>query len=311
MGRAKLTMEFITKEKARNTTFQKRKKGLKKKAYELSTLCDVPICVIIYPYSSQSKPEIWPSNCEKVREIIDRYNSVPKKDQQKRVCTLGDILEGRKRKVQQDLFKLQKNSTATKYSNWHASFDSFDKDQLMKMLLILDERLETVRTRIASMKGSEDLTAPINSFPSDNLLGLELFQSQFEIGFINQFPRYYVNHGWQLVPFGANQLTTPMITMASNGMDLTCISDTHGDDGGSAVALCKYVVGPISSRSSAVMVDDGAVNGYATPIMWHHGGDDSLDMTMPQPILMSNLSHDNHAMNGCFDYINELKMFHK
>ncbi|GMH22973.1 hypothetical protein Nepgr_024816 [Nepenthes gracilis] len=177
MERAKLTMEFITNEKARDTTFQKRKKGLKKKAYELSTLCDVPICVIIYHCSSQSELEIWPSNREKVRKIIDRYNSVPKENQQKRAHTLGDILEGRKRKVEQDLFKQQKNSTATKYSNWHASFDSFDKDQLMKMLLILDERLKTVRTRIASMKGSEDLTALISSFPSDNLQGLGLFQS--------------------------------------------------------------------------------------------------------------------------------------
>ncbi|GMH22974.1 hypothetical protein Nepgr_024817 [Nepenthes gracilis] len=102
-----------------------------------------------------------------------------------------------------------------------------------------------------------------------------------------------------------------MITMASNGMDLTRISDTHGDDGGSAVALCKYVVGPFCHSQAAVMVDDGVVNGSATPIMWHHGGNDSLDMSMPQPILMSNLSHDNCAMNGCFDYINELKMFHK
>ncbi|GMH08745.1 hypothetical protein Nepgr_010585 [Nepenthes gracilis] len=221
------------------------------------------------------------------------------------------MLESRKRKVEQDLFKLQKNSTATKYSNWHASFDSFDKDQLMKMLLILDKRLETVRTRIASMKRSEDLTTLISSFPNDNLQRLGLFQSQFEMGFINQFPPYYVNHGWQLVPFGANQLTTPMITMASNAMDLTHIGGTHGNDDGSAVSLCKYMVGPICHGQAAVMVDDGAINGSATPIMWHYSGDDSLDMTMPLPISMPNLGHDNHVMSGCFDYINELKMFHK
>lgn len=43
MGRARLTMDLIPNKKSRNTTFQKRKNGLKKKMYEFSTLCGVAV----------------------------------------------------------------------------------------------------------------------------------------------------------------------------------------------------------------------------------------------------------------------------
>ncbi|GMH31087.1 hypothetical protein Nepgr_032930 [Nepenthes gracilis] len=159
----------------------------------------------------------------------------------------------------------------------------------MKILLILDEKLENVRTRIALMKESEGLTTPISSFPSDNLQGLGYFHPQFEMEFINQFPNYYVNHGWQLVPSGANPLATPMITMVENALDLTQIGSTHSDGSSSAAALSKSMMGPICHNQMAAMVNDGAVNGFTAPIMLHHGGNDSLVMTMPQPISMSNL----------------------
>ncbi|KAI8025717.1 Developmental protein SEPALLATA 3 [Camellia lanceoleosa] len=48
MGKAKQNMELIRNDKTQYVTFQKRKKGLKKKTYELKTLCDVEVCLIIY-----------------------------------------------------------------------------------------------------------------------------------------------------------------------------------------------------------------------------------------------------------------------
>ena len=45
MGRSRLPLELIPKEKSRKITFQKRTMGLKKKTYEISTLCGVDACV--------------------------------------------------------------------------------------------------------------------------------------------------------------------------------------------------------------------------------------------------------------------------
>ncbi|KAJ0551569.1 putative transcription factor MADS-type1 family [Helianthus annuus] len=61
MGRAKLKMELIAKEKTRNTTYHKRKQGIIKKANEFSILCDVDTSIIIFPPNS-NEPEIWPEN---------------------------------------------------------------------------------------------------------------------------------------------------------------------------------------------------------------------------------------------------------
>lgn len=76
MGRSRLPLELIPKEKSRKITLQKRAMGLKKKTHETSTLCGVDACLIIYGSSSDEhlvEPLFWPSNPEEVKSIIKRY----------------------------------------------------------------------------------------------------------------------------------------------------------------------------------------------------------------------------------------------
>ncbi|GAB2214347.1 hypothetical protein Droror1_Dr00018690 [Drosera rotundifolia] len=156
MGRAKLPMQLIEKEKTRSTTYLKRKKGLKKKAQELSILCDVPICIIIYPYvaesSSSLEPEIWPPSPKEVHQILNRYQCLPREDQQKRASNLCGILESKRRKFEQDLFKLRRKTMATKYPTWHPILDTLDRDSLHRLVSELDEKSVLVKQMIAFLK---------------------------------------------------------------------------------------------------------------------------------------------------------------
>ena len=55
MGRKKINIEKITDDRNRYVTFNKRKQGLFKKAYELSTLCECQVAIIIV---SDSDPTV-------------------------------------------------------------------------------------------------------------------------------------------------------------------------------------------------------------------------------------------------------------
>ncbi|KAF8377181.1 hypothetical protein HHK36_030554 [Tetracentron sinense] len=155
MGRAKLNLELISKEKSRNTTFQKRKKGLKKKSYEFSTLCDVDACLIIFGPKHGDRPlEIWPENSNEVLRIINRYKDHSKEEREKRNLNLSNFFEDRKKKVEEELSKLRQKNNEINYSlqTWDDDMNIFTEDQL---IFSLDCKLEYLKTKIGSMKGKQ------------------------------------------------------------------------------------------------------------------------------------------------------------
>jgi len=58
MGRNKIAIQKIENERLRGITYLKRKKGLLKKAMELSLLCDVDILLGIYPKNLSNKNKL-------------------------------------------------------------------------------------------------------------------------------------------------------------------------------------------------------------------------------------------------------------
>ncbi|ESQ28597.1 hypothetical protein EUTSA_v10019758mg [Eutrema salsugineum] len=82
MTRKKVKLAFIEKSSSSKKTFQKRKKGILKKVKEISTLCGVTACAIIYsPYTSN--PDVWPSTSG-VQRVISDFQTLPEMDQQKK-----------------------------------------------------------------------------------------------------------------------------------------------------------------------------------------------------------------------------------
>ncbi|KAK7859523.1 agamous-like mads-box protein agl80 [Quercus suber] len=108
MTRKKVKLAYITNDSSRKATFKKRKKGLLKKVSELSTLCDIKTCAIIYsPYDTQ--PEVWPSPME-VQNIIAKFKMMPEMDQSKKMVNQESFLRQRIAKSEEQLKKQQRDN---------------------------------------------------------------------------------------------------------------------------------------------------------------------------------------------------------
>ncbi|KAK1588117.1 hypothetical protein Q3G72_019982 [Acer saccharum] len=70
MTRQKIEIKKIDNTSARQVTFSKRRRGLFKKAHELSTLCDAEIALIVF--SSTGKLSEYSSSS--VKQVIEKYN---------------------------------------------------------------------------------------------------------------------------------------------------------------------------------------------------------------------------------------------
>ncbi|KAG6385686.1 hypothetical protein SASPL_154522 [Salvia splendens] len=103
MGRGKLKMELVKNEKARRVALKKRKEGLVKKIEQLTTLCDVPACMIISTNSSF----IWPDDFSQVRRLIDSYKDNPAAV---KPYGLSDFFKGRQKTKYDDRLGLMNES---------------------------------------------------------------------------------------------------------------------------------------------------------------------------------------------------------
>ncbi|KAK9293073.1 hypothetical protein L1049_021057 [Liquidambar formosana] len=108
MTRKKVKLAFITNDSARKATFKKRKKGLMKKVSELSTLCGIDACAIVYsPYDPQ--PEIWPSPLG-VQRVLAQFKRMPEMEQCKKMVNQESFLRQRIVKAKEQLKKQQKDN---------------------------------------------------------------------------------------------------------------------------------------------------------------------------------------------------------
>ena len=77
MGRNKIAIQKIENEKLRNIAYFKRKKGLLKKAMELSILCDADILLGIYPTNISNNKLILFCSKNNIDNFIDKYYRNP------------------------------------------------------------------------------------------------------------------------------------------------------------------------------------------------------------------------------------------
>ncbi|XP_057510799.1 agamous-like MADS-box protein AGL80 [Actinidia eriantha] len=108
MARRKVKLAFMKKDAARKASLKKRKRGLIKKVIELSTLCDVDACAIIFS-PSENEPDVWPCSLD-AQEIIMKFRSLPEVEQRQKMANLQSFCRKTLMKAESQLRKQQREN---------------------------------------------------------------------------------------------------------------------------------------------------------------------------------------------------------
>ncbi|XP_004500453.1 agamous-like MADS-box protein AGL80 [Cicer arietinum] len=112
--RNKVKLAFMINDSARKITYNKRKKSLMKKIKELTTLCGIDACAIVYS-DFNSQPEVWPSPWE-IERIITKFKAYSEYEQGKKMLDQESFLMQRIVKSKEQLTKVEKNNSEMEQS---------------------------------------------------------------------------------------------------------------------------------------------------------------------------------------------------
>ncbi|GFP79966.1 mads-box transcription factor pheres 2 [Phtheirospermum japonicum] len=162
MARKKITLALIENKTYRKASFRKRRKGLIKKVREISTLCDVEACDIIFsPYDERT--EIWPSP-EGAMAVLERYGAAvsgihhrPPKEMDQESFTLHRW-KNNHQKLNRLLMENKRNDLDWFMYQCMAgtnSLHNLDERERAEMSHLINQRIRDVDSRIENlMKGN-------------------------------------------------------------------------------------------------------------------------------------------------------------
>ncbi|CAA7022035.1 unnamed protein product [Microthlaspi erraticum] len=192
MTRSKVKLEFISNDASRRKSFGKRNKGLQKKVNELSTLCGIPACAIIYsPYNTN--PDVWPSNAG-AHSVISEFRALPVLDRQKKMLDQETFIRQRIAKVSEQLSKEKRESrvgemTEVMFQCLDGNMGMFDLNivDLNDLSYIIDQKLKDLHRKIdvlgysPAMEVGESSNAAAAAAPSQGS-GATLAGTVHEVG---------------------------------------------------------------------------------------------------------------------------------
>ncbi|VVA97278.1 unnamed protein product [Arabis nemorensis] len=109
MTRKKVKLAWVANENSRTMSLKKRRLGIVKKARELTILCDVRVCIIIFS-PKETEPIVWPS-VEAARDLLYDFFALPEIEKKRKETSLESYLKEKTKKVQEQLMKSRKKNT--------------------------------------------------------------------------------------------------------------------------------------------------------------------------------------------------------
>ncbi|GAB4853350.1 MADS-box transcription factor 23 [Ancistrocladus abbreviatus] len=144
MRKGKIPIERIDNMASRQVTFTKRRKGLFKKAKELSVLCDVEVGVIVFSTSDR----LYEFASSSMKSILERYNGTKEKTQ-----VLNPTLEAKLWKMEAENLRGQLEELRTN----HRQLTGEDVSELsMEQIEHLEDQLEISSKTLRARKVREE-----------------------------------------------------------------------------------------------------------------------------------------------------------
>ncbi|KAJ6433037.1 hypothetical protein OIU84_020130 [Salix udensis] len=116
----------------KNKSFEERKQTLKKKASELATLCDVPVCIVCV--NPDGTTETWPEEEARVVDVLMAYKAQPT------IKNEGKEDEKGKEKVV--------DKAPEVFETWDTRLEYLPEESLVDVLKILDRQLQAVNRAV-------------------------------------------------------------------------------------------------------------------------------------------------------------------
>ncbi|PIN23649.1 MADS box transcription factor [Handroanthus impetiginosus] len=157
MARKKVTLRYITNDTERKASFKKRKKGLFKKVSELSTLCGVDACAVVYS-EYDSDPVVWPSRSV-AQEVLSRFKALPEVDRNRKMVNQEGLTRQWIKKAENQLLLVQKENKWKELENFMfrclagtASMEEFDQRDAVEMDSVIENALKSVDSRMEELQ---------------------------------------------------------------------------------------------------------------------------------------------------------------
>uniref|UniRef100_A0A803M5D9 MADS-box domain-containing protein n=1 Tax=Chenopodium quinoa TaxID=63459 RepID=A0A803M5D9_CHEQI len=158
MSRKKVNLAFIQNASTRRATYKKRVQGLIKKTEELSVLCGVDACTIIYGPNEEG-PIVWPSSEVEAKRIISEFKRKPEVYQSQRKFNQETFLSESIKKVEDKLLKLKKKNReidvgkmVSDILNGKSTLKEINSSDLGDLLWVIEDKIKSIEYRIRVTK---------------------------------------------------------------------------------------------------------------------------------------------------------------
>ncbi|KAL8500589.1 hypothetical protein ACS0TY_020244 [Phlomoides rotata] len=172
MTRKKKTLAYIANDSDRRACFRKRKKGLIKKVSELSTLCGVDACAVIYS-QYDSEPEVWPS-ASGAEAVLSRFQRMNTMDRTRKMVNQESYTRQRIFKAEEKLRRVLKENKRKEMERFmfmnlygDATLDQLNLKEASVLGFVIEQTLRDITSQMETLKLNKQIVpAPAEAAPA-------------------------------------------------------------------------------------------------------------------------------------------------